>query len=233
MPPLQAVIFDLDQTLLNRQQTLRDFCTWQAISQLQLPTDIAQYYIKKFIELDAQGHVWKDIVYQELIQCFALKFSMTALLGSYIENFHLFCIENQGVTACIKQLHASGYQLALLSNGRSPFQQRNFQALNLAQYFSAVVVSEAVAMRKPDPAIFTYTAQCLNLQTSQCVMVGDDAIADIRGAKTAMMRAVLFDPTCHQHVMQPQKVKPLANDLYAADACMQQFSQLPSILAQI
>jgi len=56
--------------------------------------------------------------------------------------------------AAIEQLVASCLKCAIVSNGKSPFQQRNFAALGIAHLFKAVIVSSAVGLRKPAPAIF-------------------------------------------------------------------------------
>ncbi|WP_353048272.1 hypothetical protein [Planococcus sp. ISL-110] len=62
---IKAVIFDLDGTLLDRDSSLAAFVVEQynRLSEhlKHIPIDL---FIKRLIELDAKGYVWKDRFYQ-------------------------------------------------------------------------------------------------------------------------------------------------------------------------
>ncbi len=57
-----------------------------------------------------------------------------------------------------------------------------------------MIISEAVGLRKPQAEIFQLACQQMNVRPEQCVMVGDNEIADIQGAKNIGMQTILFDP---------------------------------------
>lgn len=192
---IQAVLFDLDQTLLDRSASLKHFLTWQVNALPLVVNSEKQSFIESFIELDANGTVWKDVVYRQLIQKFKIsEFTEQQLLTSYIQDFNQFCVAFMGVDTVIQKLFKAGYSLGLISNGKTPFQEHNFQALGLNQYFSSVIISEAVGLRKPQAEIFQLACQQMNVRPEQCVMVGDNEIADIQGAKNIGMQTILFDP---------------------------------------
>lgn len=65
---IQAVLFDLDQTLLDRTSSLVQFLNWQLNTLSLVPLSQQQNFIQRFIALDANGAVWKDKVYAQLIQ---------------------------------------------------------------------------------------------------------------------------------------------------------------------
>ncbi|CEI53518.1 hypothetical protein [Acinetobacter bereziniae] len=65
---IQAVLFDLDQTLLDRTSSLVQFLNWQLNTLTLVPLSQQQNFIQRFIALDANGAVWKDKVYAQLIQ---------------------------------------------------------------------------------------------------------------------------------------------------------------------
>ena len=68
----KAVLFDLDQTLLDRNTSLKSFLNWQ-VNDLQLIYQAQkEIFIQRFIELDANGSVWKDLVYRQLIDEFKI-----------------------------------------------------------------------------------------------------------------------------------------------------------------
>ena len=64
---IKAVLFDLDQTLLDRTASLKSFVDWQVKGMLRSQVSDRDLFIKRFIELDANGKVWKDRVYEILI----------------------------------------------------------------------------------------------------------------------------------------------------------------------
>ena len=192
---IQVVLFDLDQTLLDRTSSLKAFLNWQ-VNFFELVT-IQQkpQFIQRFIELDNNGSVWKDQVYAQLIQEFQISsYSTQALLKNYIQDFNKFCRSFSDVDLVIYSLFKANFSLGLISNGKTPFQEDNFKALGLSEYFSSVIVSEAVGLRKPHPEIFQLACQQLGVIPQHCVFVGDHEIADIRGAKALGMKTILFDP---------------------------------------
>lgn len=186
-----------------------------------VPQQSKNAFISKFIELDNNGRVWKDIVYTQLIQEFKIeKHPLDTLLHSYINDFNKFSIAFEQADTTILKLYRQGYQLGLISNGRSPFQEHNFYALGLKEYFSILVISEAVGIRKPDPEIFKYACRQLNCTTSDCIFIGDDPIADIEGAQRVGMQTILFHPT-------------LTSSNTVADAIIHHYDELERAIQQL
>ncbi|WP_050675508.1 HAD family hydrolase, partial [Acinetobacter sp. 1578804] len=154
-----------------------------------------QAFITRFIELDNNGSVWKDLVYSQLLEDFNIKnFSVESLLESYINDFNKFCRPFEKVPETIQNLYNKGYKLGLVSNGKSPFQENNFYALGLKEFFSTIIVSEAVGMRKPHRQIFEYACKELGCTPNECIFVGDNHKADIEGANNAGMKTIFFHP---------------------------------------
>ncbi|ASP38520.1 haloacid dehalogenase [Bacterioplanes sanyensis] len=217
----RAVLFDLDETLLDRTASLKQFALWQATGMLRNQINHAQQFCDRFVELDDNGRVWKDRVYQQLTDEFAIQgWSMQELLSSYELCFSGFCQEKPGVSAAIKSLHQQGYRLGLISNGKTPFQERNFQALGLCKYFDVVIVSEAVELRKPDAAIFRLACERLDVPVSQAIFVGDNPIADIQGAHQAGMKTVYIPGFFGEHCVE-------------ADRVCSHFEQLPKLVQEL
>ena len=59
-------------------------------------------------------------------------------------------------------------------------------------HLDAVTFSAEVGSRKPSPRIFEAAMRALGTGAARTVMVGDSETADIRGAHSAGMRAVLL-----------------------------------------
>lgn len=70
---IKAVLFDLDGPLLNREESVKKFIEKQ-YDRLhnQLNAISKERYISRYIQLDNRGYVWKDQVYQQLVDEFSI-----------------------------------------------------------------------------------------------------------------------------------------------------------------
>ena len=72
------------QTHLDRETSLSEFLRWQTTGMLRPDLEDPGGFIARFVELDDNGRVRKDVVYQRLIEEFDLKnWSMEELLSDY------------------------------------------------------------------------------------------------------------------------------------------------------
>ena len=82
------------------------------------------------------------------------------------------------------------YKVGLLSNvGADGYEQF---IKPLIDNFDTVVTSFHVRLAKPEMAIFEYTAEQLNVDVSECIMI-DDSETNCEGARAAGMEAIKFD----------------------------------------
>ena len=100
-----------------------------------------------------------------------------------------------GAREMLEAIRAAGGKMAILSNGFREVQYRKLRGAGIAEYFSAVVVSEEAGCLKPRPGIFAYAVEQLSgirRQDSpeawreakrQTLMIGDDPVNDIEGAQ--------------------------------------------------
>jgi len=195
-----AVLFDLDETLLDRQGSLGRFLAWESRELLGMSKADAERYVARFIQLDSNGSVWKDKVYNQLVEEFAISsHSAAELLTNYTENFYKFCRSKPGANEAVAKLKSRGLKIALVSNGMTPFQERNFESLGMSEHFDSVVVSGAVNLRKPDPKIFLLACANVGVTPADCAFVGDNPDADIRAANAMGMYSVFIPTRFHPH----------------------------------
>ena len=217
---MRAVIFDLDQTLLDRVKSLQDFLSWQCEGMLRPYVEDQAAFISRFVELDANGTVWKDKVYSSLIAEFHIEsWSSSELLAVYESCFCAFCVPMPGVIDALEDI-STRFKLGMISNGMSPFQERNFRSLGVASLFGSVIVSAAVNLRKPDSAIFHLACSELSVRPDEAFYVGDNPVADIEGARDAGLRTIFIPSAAHPQCL-------------TANATCTDMRQLPELLDKI
>lgn len=193
-------LFDLDGTLLDRDQALLTFAAEQfrrfsnAFGGLQ-----EKEYVQAFVHLDDRGKIWKDAVYKEIERLYRpAGIGWIELYEDYIARFAEYYHSFPGMHYTLNSLKQAGAKLGLVSNGLTDFQWRTIHQLKIEQYFQTIVISEAVGFRKPEPQIFELTCQRLGVSPRDCLFVGDNIEADIQGAagvgmKTAWKRSANYD----------------------------------------
>ncbi len=217
----QAVLFDLDNTLLDRAQSLIQFARQQHRKHEPLQVVPQVVYVERFVALDDNGRVWKDKVYQQLLaELNVTMLSWETLLQDYVETFRHACVGFPGLTPMLDALCQRGLPLGLITNGRSPFQENNIDALGIIDYFQTILVSEAEGVRKPDAQIFQRALHRLDVAASEAVFVGDNPTADVAGAQAVGMKAIWR--YCAQHP-----------SCKFADAVCHELSELPSLIQEL
>jgi HAD superfamily hydrolase (TIGR01549 family) len=84
-------------------------------------------------------------------------------------------------------------RIGIVSNNLLEEQQAKIGLCGFGPYVDALVVSEAVGIAKPDPAIFTHALERLACLPDDAVMIGDSWTADIEGARAAGIRPIWFN----------------------------------------
>ena len=86
-----------------------------------------------------------------------------------------------------------GPGLAVVSNSDGQA-QRHLELAGLRHFFAVVIDSAEVGLRKPDPGIFHLALAALHQPPANALYVGDLPDIDMAGARSAGMRALLYDP---------------------------------------
>jgi putative hydrolase of the HAD superfamily len=98
-----------------------------------------------------------------------------------------------GVRESLSDLAGMGLRLAVVSNSDGTV-ERSLTAQGLRPYFELVVDSAVVGIAKPDPRIFTYALTEMRCEPDLALHVGDMYFADVAGARSAGIHAILLDP---------------------------------------
>ncbi len=103
-------------------------------------------------------------------------------------HFHLF----PDAVPTLEALRAAGYRLGIISNWSWNLPDL-CDGLGISPYFEHIVTSARVGASKPHRAIFDYACEWFGVRPEEAVQIGDNAIADVGGARAVGIHAVLID----------------------------------------
>ncbi len=86
------------------------------------------------------------------------------------------------------------YKLHVITNGFEEIAHIKLQSSGLEKYFNQVITSEKAGAKKPARKIFEFALQTSNALVHDSIMIGNDSIADIKGALDVGMDQIYFNP---------------------------------------
>jgi YjjG family noncanonical pyrimidine nucleotidase len=89
---------------------------------------------------------------------------------------------------------SSRYSLTLVTNGFEEIQKLKLAAGNLDKYFQHIVTSQKAGHRKPSLKIFEYAMALNDIRCGDAVMIGDNLVTDIGGARAASIDTIFYNP---------------------------------------
>jgi YjjG family noncanonical pyrimidine nucleotidase len=91
------------------------------------------------------------------------------------------------------------YNLAIITNGFDEIQRVKLASGNLARFFNHVITSQNAGHRKPAREIFLHALALNKACCEEALMIGDNLLTDIGGARNASIDAVFYNPARLKH----------------------------------
>ncbi|MHC5718868.1 MAG: HAD family hydrolase [Nostoc sp.] len=213
----KAIIFDLDNTLLNFE-----ICERQAILgaleactiSLDLNGISENVFLQAFETYNSK--YWRqretfspneliEMSYRSTLAQLDIQTDKVRNLGeSYWHIFNHFAVMEPDVNEVLTVL-ARNYRLAVITNGFVSAQLPRMQAAGIEHFFEAVVVSETIGFAKPSPEIFHHALSRLNLTPAEVLYVGDSLTHDYTGATQVNIDFCYYN---RKNKNLPQEAKP-------------------------
>lgn len=216
---VEAVIFDLDGTLLDRRRSFDRFVRdqWGRFSDVLRAVD-QDDYVQTLIELDADGYAPRKDLFTGMVAKFELPLHLAKpLLADYRAGFPDACLLFPDAAKTLATIRASGLKIGLITNGSVRMQSRKLECLALTSVFDAILISDAEGIAKPDRQIFHRALTRLGASAARAVFVGDNPEVDVAGARAAGMRAIW-------------RRDPAVSRAVEADAVIEELAELLSLL---
>ncbi len=182
MSSIKAVLFDLDNTILDRTRTFSNF-THAFISNYFRHIEFPQSIYETIIERDQDGYKDKNELFAELIDLlpWQARPRLEELMGFYGAEYVGNAIPMNLAREVVLELKKR-YKTGLITNGKTAIQYGKIDRLGIRDDFDLILVSEEAGIKKPDPRIFELALERLRLQPEECVYVGDHPVNDMEGA---------------------------------------------------
>ena len=106
-------------------------------------------------------------------------------------------------------LNSKAYKLGLLTDtdGLKGSKLKRIKTSNLKKWFNAIVIAgEDTKQLKPDKAPLFLIAKKLNLNTKNCIFIGNDPDVDISGAKKLGMSTILVRRKNDKIKIKPDRI---------------------------
>jgi HAD superfamily hydrolase (TIGR01549 family) len=143
-----------------------------------------------------------------------------AYLTDYRKKLVELSIPFSGVKPLLSRIK-NKVKVGLITNAYNGAEQRErIRYSGLESFFDVITIAGEIGVYKPDPSLFLYALNCVDIAPGKALYIGDSVAYDVVGAKTAGMGTVLFS-------RQPQS----NNDI--ADYTVQNMEKLKGLLDQL
>lgn len=187
---IDGVLFDLDNTLLDRKKAFRSFFyQCNDVFRTSLSEQAQERLIEELEVLDDDGYGNKDRLYAYWVQEAKWQIGQTpeTLREYYEATIYNMATPVQGAFAIIDKLRELGVTIGIITNGKSHAQLEKMKASGMDRVVADYWISESFGEAKPKPSIFHYACRALKLRESNTLYVGDHPVNDIQGAYNAGM----------------------------------------------
>lgn len=208
-----CIFFDLDHTLwdfeTNSRETLQELYGAYSLDARGIPSVgefQRQFRIvnEQLWDLYDRGVIGSEVIRQERFKNILSSFQVhdEALCTSLSQDYLYACPKKgnlmPGAIEILEYL-AGSYNLTVITNGFDEIQQVKLASRNLQNYFDHIITSQKAGHRKPAREIFDFALQANGVRHHEAIMIGDNLVADIGGARNAAIDAVFFNPEKTAH----------------------------------
>lgn len=181
--PLQAVLFDLDGTLIDSGP---DICL--SLGQVLKAVGLEPLNLQETLDRVGKGSFWlveQAFAYRGVgLDSEMVKARTAEFAAHYARDCLVETRPYPGVTAMLEDLAGRGIPLGLVTNKLEGITRQVLAGLGYDRFFQVVVGGDSAGARKPDPAPVKHALNALGVRPDQAVLVGDSA-SDAGAAKAA------------------------------------------------
>jgi putative hydrolase of the HAD superfamily len=204
-----CIFFDLDHTLWdfekNSEETLLELFNEHALAEKGV-TSFKDFH-HQFKKINAElwhlydhGRITSEVIREQRFKQILAAFNVhnQDLIQELSYQYLHTCPKKghviPGAIETLEYLQRCGYPLSIITNGFEEIQHMKLTSGKLTSYFSNVITSQQAGHKKPAREIFDYAMEINEVQAHEAIMIGDNLLTDIAGARNASIDTVYFNP---------------------------------------
>ena len=206
---IKAIIFDLDQTLIDFMRMKRLSCEAAMDAMISAGLKISK---KRGMSVLFDLYFQYGLEYQRIFQVFMKKVHGRIDYGIMASGIVAYRRVKEGllypypnVVSTLNQLKKK-YKLVILSDAPRIQAWIRLAAMGMQDMFDLVVTFDDTKVKKPGKKPFMYVLKKLKLKSNECVMVGDSLKRDISAAKKLGFKTVFAK--YGENYLERARVKP-------------------------
>lgn len=182
---LQAVIFDLDDTLYSEKEYVRS--GYRAIAE-HFPM-VERMEEKLWAAFQEKKPAIDEVLSSEGLFTEETKQLCLSVYRSHEPDIHFY----EGARELLLELRSRGYRIGIITDGRPEGQRAKIRALHLEELVDHIIVTDelgGVAYRKPNSAAFVRMKGSLGIAYDRMCYVGDNIQKDFIAPEALGMRCI-------------------------------------------
>jgi putative hydrolase of the HAD superfamily len=211
----KCLLFDLDHTLWDYETNSRE-----ALSELYVDFALGKRGVdeEKFLhtfyvinnelwDLYDRGLLHRDVIRNDRFHKILMELGVDDRQMS-LDLSHEYITESpkkknlmEGCKETLDYLHAK-YPMVIVTNGFDEIQSTKLLSGGIEHYFKSIVTSARAGHKKPAKEIFEFALREHGASSEHAIMIGDNLLTDIAGAKNANIDTVFFNPNKIAHDTQ-------------------------------
>jgi putative hydrolase of the HAD superfamily len=225
---LAAVLFDLDDTLVDQESASRAAVVgWAREHGLTDEAPALEDRWRQISALHYGRYQDRELTYAEQRRARARDFldghdltadaAADAAFAAYLSRYEAAWTAFPDARPALRRASASGLRVGVLTNGDADHQALKLAMTGLSGVVDVLAASSTLSAAKPDPRAFHEACARLGAAPESTLMVGDSLAGDVRGAERAGLPAVLLDRTGAHEGERVSRVDTLADLSFVAD----------------
>ncbi len=189
-PPIKAVLFDLDGTLIDSAPDLQVAANKLLNEENRQSITLEQTIrmigdgVPKIVEraFAATGYTVKEEQLDEFVKRY---------LAFYEPNAANLTVPFSGCVECLERLRLESYKMAVCTNKPFAATQKILNKLGLANLFLTIIGGDTLpGIKKPDPRHLLAALEIMNISPKNAIMIGDHA-NDVNAARAAELPVIV------------------------------------------
>ena len=211
----KCVFFDLDHTLwdyeCNARETLLELHARYGLLERGIPFEAFHQHFRQINTqlwaLYDRGMIDNTVIRDERFTRVLEQFKIREdrLSATLSEEYFHCCPKKSTLVPYAKEVLAylsQHYSLTVVTNGFEEIQSVKLSSGDITHYFDHVITSQKAGHKKPAREIFDYALSVNKLQCEEVIMIGDNLVTDIGGARNACIDTVFYNPSAFAHTVK-------------------------------